>query len=57
MKKLPVTSLRYGGALSPISKMQVQLGSLKCSGKVGIYPTDIEKEEKLALEKKNEHFE
>ena len=30
--------------------MQVHLGSLKCTGKVGIYPSDIEQEEKWALE-------
>ena len=52
MKSLPVAALRYGGALSSISKMQVQLGSLKCSGKKGIYPSEIEQEEKRALEKR-----
>lgn len=40
MKSLPVTALRYGGALSSTSKMHVQLGSLKCSGKAGIYPSE-----------------
>ena len=52
MEKLPVASLRYGGALSPVSKMQVQLGSLKCSGKNGIYPSEIESEEKRMMEKR-----
>ena len=52
MEKLPVTSLRYGGALSPTSKMLVQLGSLKCFGKNGIYPSEIELEEKRALERR-----
>ena len=32
--------------------MQIQLGSLKCSGKNGIYPSEIELEEKRALEKR-----
>ena len=49
MKSLPVTALRYGGALSFTSKMQVQLGPLKCSGKNGKYPSDIEEEEKQVL--------
>ena len=52
MKSLPVTALRYGGALSSTSKIQVQLGALKCSGKKGIYPSEIEQEEKRALEKR-----
>lgn len=52
MEQLPVISIRYGGALSPLSKMQIQLGSLKCSGKNGIYPSEIELEEKRALEKR-----
>ena len=52
MKSLPVAALRYGGALSSTSKMQVQLGALKCSGKTGIYPSEIEQEEKRALEKR-----
>ena len=50
MESLPVTALRYGGFLSPISKMQVQLGALQCFGKNGIYPSEIEQEEKRALE-------
>ena len=52
MKSLPVTALRYGGALSTISKMNVQLGSLRCIGKKGIYPSEIEIEEKRTLEKR-----
>ena len=32
--------------------MQVHLGSLKCTGKVGTYPSDIEQEQKRALEKR-----
>ena len=42
--------MRYGGALSPTSSMHVNLSSLKCTGKVGVYPSDIEQEEKRALE-------
>ena len=52
MKGLPVTALRYGGALFSTSIMRIQLGPLKCSGKVGIYPTELEMEEKRALEKR-----
>ena len=52
MKSLPVTALRFGGLLTPTSSMQVNLGSLKCTGKVGIYPSDVELEEKRALEKR-----
>ena len=32
--------------------MQVHLGSLKCTGKVGIYPFDVEQEQKRALEER-----
>ena len=32
--------------------MQAHLGPLKCTGKIGIYPSDIELEEKRALEKR-----
>ena len=52
MKSLPVTALRYGGALFSTSIMRIQLGPLKCSGKVGIFPSEIELEEKWALEKR-----
>ena len=52
MKGLPVTALRYGGALFSTSIMRIQLGPLKCSGKVGIYPSEIELAEKRALEKR-----
>ena len=52
MKSLPVTALRYGGALFSTSIMRIQLGPLKCSGKVGIYPSEIELAEKRALEKR-----
>ena len=52
MKGLPVTALRYGGAISSISKIQVQLGSLKCFGKNGNYPSEVKSEEQQALEKR-----
>ena len=54
MESLPVTALRYGGALSPTSKMHVQLGSLKCTGKVGIYPSEkiFNWDEKQAFKKR-----
>ena len=50
MKRLPVTALRYGGAFQPSSSMRTNLGPLKCTGKVGVYPSDIELEEKRVLE-------
>ena len=54
MESLPVTALRYGGALSPTSKMHVQLGSLKCTGKAGIYPSEkiFDWDEKQAFKKR-----
>ena len=52
MKSLPITAVRYGGALSSISKMNAQMGSLKCIGKNGVYPSEIDQQEKRALEKR-----
>ena len=56
MKRLPVTALRYGGALYTSSSITTQLGPLKCTGKVGVYPSDIELEEKRVLENRLDIF-
>ena len=38
---LPVMSLRYGGSVTGVSKIQYVLGPLLCSGKAQPYPSEI----------------
>ena len=62
--KLPIYALRYGGSLTPYSSINYNIGSLICSGKKGIYPSEADNIEKQRiktrlgyLEKKIPRFE
>ena len=41
-KSLPVMSLRYGGSVTEVSKIQYVLGPFICSGKANSYPSERE---------------
>ena len=49
-KNLPVRALRYGGAFYPTSSIAFKLNPLRCHAKSGLYPSDIQMQEKEALQ-------
>ena len=55
--KLPIYALKYGGSLTPYSSIDYNIGSLVCSGKKGIFPSETDDFEKQSIKSRLSNLE
>ena len=48
-EKLPIMKLHYGGSISPISSININLSPMKCTGKKSFYPSELASVERRLL--------